>query len=105
MDHIGRRWRGTFRMVPDALWMHDALQPVDIKVWCALWMHARDSPDVVSTNASRAGSANISLATLKRSLSRLTEVGFVRPEGETTKRVIHLCPDAIEAIYTLRIAN
>lgn len=92
-------------MVPDGLWMHESIKATDVVVWCALCQHARDCPDVASTNASLAKTASISLATLKRSLSRLAEIGFIRPEGETTKRVIHLCPDAVEPVYTLRIAN
>ena len=102
MGNIGRT-RGKFRMVPDSLWM--TAKPTDVVVWCALCQIARDRPDVESSNGAIARNAGISLATLKRSLSRLAELGFVRPEGETTKRVIHLCPDALEPAYTLRIAN
>lgn len=104
MNGIGRK-RGLFRMVPDALWQNKQLLPVDTIVWCALCQIARDRPDVESSNNAIARNAGTSLATLKRSLSRLAELGFVRPEGETSKRVIHLCPDAIEPAYTLRIAN
>lgn len=92
-------------MVPDALWMHDAIKPVDVVVWCALWMHARDNPDVASSNRSLANTIRASERTVSRSLARLQSLGFVQSQGETINRVLHLCPDAIEAMYTLRIAN
>lgn len=92
-------------MVPDGLWQHPELQPLDIKVWCALMHHARDRTSVDSTNRSIAGTAGTSLATLKRSLSRLTGTGFVRVSGTSNDRVVELCPDAVEAVYSLRIAN
>lgn len=92
-------------MVPDGLWQSPDLIPIDTIVWCALCQIARDRPDVESSNRTIARTAGTSLATLKRSLSRLAGVGFVRSEGGTTNRVLHLCPDAIEVVYTLRIAN
>lgn len=92
-------------MIPDALWMHETIQPIDAILWCALCQHARDRPDVCSTNASLAKTIRVSERTVKRSLSRLSSLGFVRSEGQTIHRVIHLCPDAQEPVYTLRIAN
>ena len=90
-------------MIPDALWMHPDLLPIDSVLWCALCQHARDRPDVVSTNQSLAAALKVSDRTVKRSLSRLVAVGFVQSEGETSKRVLHLCPDAVEPIYSLRL--
>lgn len=92
-------------MVPDALWLHPDLQPVDVKVWLALMLHARDQESIGSSNASLAKTACVSGSTLKRSLARLTATGFVRPEGETHQRTLHLCPDAVESYFTLRVAN
>lgn len=92
-------------MVPDALWQHPTATPLDLKVWCALLLHAKDSEAIASTNASLAESAGVSIPTLKRSLSRLVGTGFVRMEGDTHKRVIYLCPDAVEVVYTLRLAH
>jgi DNA-binding IclR family transcriptional regulator len=92
-------------MVPDALWQHPDLELIDLKVWCALSLHARDQAETTTTNASLARTVGASGRTVKRSLSRLASTGFVRPEGETSKRVLHLCPDALEVAYTLRIAN
>lgn len=92
-------------MVPDALWQHADATPLDIKVWCALLLHAKESAHIASSNASLAESAQISVPTLKRSLARLATTGFVRVEGETIRRVIHLCPDATEVVYTLRLAH
>jgi hypothetical protein len=104
-DQKPNRLRGTFRMVPDALWQSPDLIPIDTIVWCALCQHARDRPTIASNNRGLAVTAGTSVATIKRSLSRLTVAGFVQPQGDTSSRVIHLCPDAVEAIYTLRIAN
>ena len=92
-------------MVPDALWTHPDLELIDIKVWCVLCHHARDRPHLDSTNRSIADSAGTSASTVKRSLSRLAKMGFVRLEGETIHRTIFLQPDALEPVYTLKIAN
>jgi hypothetical protein len=102
---IGKGWKGTFRMIPDSLWQHADAELIDLKVWCALSLHARDRDQITSTNASLARSAETSPATLKRSLSRLCKMGFVRMEGETSRRVIHLCPDAQTTVYTIRLAH
>jgi hypothetical protein len=102
---IGTRWHGTFRMIPDALWTHPDLEPIDIKVWCALCLHSREAGETTSTNASLAETAETSLATLKRSLSRLAKTGFVQVDGETSKRVLRLQPDAAVAVYSLRLAH
>jgi predicted transcriptional regulator len=92
-------------MIPDALWQHHQIQPLDIKVWCALMLHARDHDAIASTNATIAATARTSVRSLIRSLNRLAAVGFIRPEGETSNRVLHMCPDAVAVVYTLRIAN
>lgn len=99
------RIRGTFRMIPDSLWTHPALELIDIKVWCALCLHARDEWQTASSNASLAKSAETSVATLKRSLSRLAATGFIRAEGSTSRRVLYLLPDAIPATFQLRLAH
>jgi hypothetical protein len=104
-DTTGNRMRGTFRMIPDALWTHQSLELIDIKVWCALCLHARDEWYTASSNASLAASAETSVPTLKRSLSRLSQTGFVRIEGATSRRVLHLVPDAEVAVFTLRLAH
>jgi DNA-binding GntR family transcriptional regulator len=92
-------------MIPDGLWQHADLELIDIKVWCALCLHGREAGQTTSTNASLAETAETSLATLKRSLSRLAKTGFIQVEGETNKRVIRLHPDAHAATYSLRIAH
>lgn len=102
---IGNRSRGTFRMVPDALWAHPQVDPIDIKVWCVLCQHARDRGELTSTNRAIAESAGISDRTVKRSLARLSGLGFVKMEGETIHRTIFLQPDALEPTYALKIAN
>jgi hypothetical protein len=101
---IGTRWQGTFRMIPDGLWQHPDLELIDLKVWCALSLHARDRGETSSTNASIAKSADTSIPTLKRSLARLVRAGYIRTEGETSRRTIHLVPDAHAVAYTLRVS-
>ena len=92
-------------MIPDALWMHPEIKPIDAILWCALLQHARDSPDVASSNRSLAKSIRASERTVSRSLARLQTVGFIQSQGETINRVLHLCPDAVEPVYALRLAN
>ncbi len=92
-------------MIPDALWQHPDLEPVDLKVWCALCLHGRETGQTTSTNAGLVATAETSLATLKRSLARLAKAGFIGVEGETNRRVIRLQPDAHAVVYTLRMAH
>jgi hypothetical protein len=92
-------------MIPDGLWQHPEVELIDLKVWCALSLHARDRDRISSTNASLARSADTSLATLKRSLGRLAKMGFIALEGETTRRIIHLRPNAQTMEYGLRLAH
>ncbi len=92
-------------MIPDSLWQCPDLELIDIKVWCALSLHARDRTSLASTNASLVETAETSLPTLKRSLARLAKSGFISIEGSTTRRTIHLCPDAHQATYQLRMAH
>lgn len=92
-------------MIPDGLWQHPDRQPIDGMVWCALVFIARDRDDVTTTNRALAEAAMTSVRTLRRSLTRLVNMGFVKPEGTTSNRVLRLCPDAVEPVYTLRIAN
>jgi hypothetical protein len=92
-------------MVPDSLWQHPDLVATDSVVWCALCLVARDREQVESSNRSLAAAARVSLPTFKRSLARLASTGFIEIEGETTRRKLHLRPDAVETLYTLQIAN
>lgn len=92
-------------MVPDGLWMHPSIKPIDAILWCALCQHARDRPDVASSNRSLARTIRASERTVSRSLARLQSTGFVQSQGETINRVLHLCPDAVEPVYALRLAN
>lgn len=92
-------------MIPDGLWQHPELELIDIKVWCALSLHARDRAETTSTNASLASTAETSIPTLKRSLARLTKTGFIRSEGAKANRVLYLCPDAHAATFSLRMAH
>jgi hypothetical protein len=89
--------RGFYwRMVPDALWRHPDLEPIDIKVWCALLLYARDRGECNPTNAGLAETVGCSPATLKRSLSRLEDAGFLVGESKGPHRTIKLRPEGWE---------
>jgi hypothetical protein len=83
-------------MVPDALWRHPDLEPIDIKVWCALMLHARDRAECHPTNAGLAETAGCSVATLKSSLSCLEDAGFIVGESRGPHRTIRLRPEGWE---------
>jgi hypothetical protein len=68
--------RGFYwRMVPDALWRHPDLEPLDIKVWCALLLYARDRGECNPTNAGLAAQDRA----LSGSLRSLGGSGAIRP--------------------------
>jgi helix-turn-helix protein len=90
---IGNRWQGTFRMVPDALWLHPDLQPIDTHVWCALLLCARDRGECSPTNKSLAETLSCSVRTVKYSLARLEAVGFIVIQSRGPHRTIMLRPD------------
>jgi hypothetical protein len=95
-SHIPSTEGFYWRMVPDALWRHPELEPIDIKVWCALLLYARDRGECNPTNAGLAETVGCSPATLKRSLSRLEDAGFLVGESKGPHRTIRLRPEGWE---------
>jgi hypothetical protein len=82
-----------WRMCPDSLYLHSDLEPIDIKVWLILCLCARDRGQCNPTNASLAETARCSVRTIKYSLSRLEDAGFVVGETRGPYRTIRLRPD------------
>jgi hypothetical protein len=83
------RGKGTFRMVPDKLWMDGRVEGSDLKVWCALCWLARSRPHVDATDDAIAGAAKIGARTVRRSLSRLEDLGFLeRTDGDRGRRIV-----------------
>ena len=83
-------------MVPDALWRHPDLEPIDIKVWCALLLYARDRGECNPTNAGLAETVGCSVRTIAYSLSRLEDAGFIVGESRGPHRTIRLRPEGWE---------
>lgn len=92
---IGNRWRGTWRMVPDALWLHPDLQPLDTHVWCALLLCARDRTECSPTSRGLAETLKCSVRTVKYSLARLEAAGFIVAESRGPHRTITLRPEGL----------
>jgi biotin operon repressor len=82
-----------WRMVPDTLWRHPDLKPMDTHVWCALLLYARDRGECQATNKSLAETVGCSLATIKTSLSRLEDAGFIVGESRGPHRTIKIRPE------------
>lgn len=78
-------------LVPDAVWFHDALRPLDVKVYKVLMDHARQTvkrfkrkymkdnfyPGVLKSQLTLADRAGCTDKTLRASLARLEEAGFI----------------------------
>jgi DNA-binding MarR family transcriptional regulator len=88
---IGRFDPG-FRMIPDQLWQSPGVEPVDLKVWCVLWFHARGREHTNSTDAALAETAGCGEATIRRAIARLERAGFLYRERTGPTREIYLCP-------------
>ncbi len=85
-----------WRMVPDSLWRHPDLEPIDLKVWCALLLHARDRAECNPTNKGLAETAGCSVRTIAYSLSRLEDAGFIVGESKGPHRTIRIRPEGGE---------
>jgi hypothetical protein len=92
-----------FSMVPNALFMDQSLEPQDCLTWCYLCLHARGRGFVDSTDKSLADAMGVVPMTVRRSLGRLENAGFIRRERCGPKRVIHLIPDNKADAHTFRL--
>ena len=83
------RGKGTFRMVPDQLWMDRRSEGSDLKVWCALCYLGRSRPHIDATDDAIAHVARIGRRTVQRSLARLEQLGYLeRAEGDRGRRIV-----------------
>lgn len=93
-------------MVPDRLWTHQALQPLDVRLWCALSFFARERGHCEPTDADLADKLGSSQQTIRRGLLRLEEAEFITRTMDGRTRVITLNTEGdgqpIEA-FTLRV--
>ncbi len=81
-----------FRMVPDVMLFDPQVKDTDLRTWAVLCFFARGRMHTTATNASLAESMGVSLATLKRSLARLEEAGFIYAEHAGPDRTLFLVP-------------
>lgn len=94
-----------FSMVPNTLFMDRSLEPQDCLTWCYLTLNARGRGYSDSTDKQLAEAMGVVDRTVRRSLDRLEEAGFVRRERKGPKRTIHLIPDnrAEERAFRLKV--
>lgn len=92
-----------FSMVPNALFTDRSLEPIDCLVWCHLCLNARGRGFADPTDKSLAEAMGIVDRTVKRSLARLEDAGFIRRERNGPKRIIHLIPDNRANEQTFRL--
>jgi transcription initiation factor IIE alpha subunit len=81
-------------MVPNGLFLDQALEPQDTRTWCVLHLISRGRGFADSTDGQLAETMAVSLATVKRSLLRLERSGWIYREQVDSRRVIALIPDA-----------
>jgi DNA-binding IclR family transcriptional regulator len=90
---IDRKLAGAFAVVPHALAWHPKTEPVDVMVWLALDLFARGAETCSPTNAGLAETVGRSVRTIKRSLARLEDAGFIVGESNGPHRTIRLRPE------------
>jgi hypothetical protein len=82
-----------FSMVPNTLFTDRSLEPQDCLTWCYLCLNARGRGFCNSTDKSLASAMEITDRTVRRSLDRLEQAGFIRRERKGPQRTIHLIPE------------
>lgn len=95
-SHIPQAEGFYWRMVPDALFLHPDLEPIDIKVWLVLMVFARDRGWCEPTNKAIAEMAKVSVRTVAYSLARIEDAGFIVGESRGPHRTIKLRPEGWE---------
>ena len=90
---IDTKLAGAFAVVPHALAWHADIEPMDVMVWLALDLFARGAETCTPTNAGLAETVGCSVRTIKRSLARLEDAGFVVGESKGPHRTIRLRPE------------
>ena len=94
-----------FSMVPNALFLDKSLEPQDCLTWCYLTLNARGRGFADATDKQLAESMGVVDRTIRRSLDRLQQAGFIRRERKGPQRTIHLIPDnrADERAFRLKV--
>ncbi len=96
-----------FSMVPNALFTDPTLELQDIKTWCYLCLYARGRGYAEATDIKMAQDMGVIDRTVKRSIARLEDAGFIRRERKGPKRTIHLIPEgrAEAAPFKLKVLH
>lgn len=79
-------------MVPDRLWADARLDHLDVRLWCVLAFIARGRDQCDPTDATLASKLRISDRTVRRSLDRLHQAGYIERQRVGESRVITLKP-------------
>jgi hypothetical protein len=96
----------SFRMVPDRLWSHPMIEPLDVTLWCCLTFLARGRDHCEATDQALAGKLGTTDRTIRRSLARLESCQFIGRHMDGVTRVITLKPEGDgqpSAEFTLRV--
>ena len=101
--------QGTFRMIPDRMTFDDRLDPGDMRVWACLAFMARfpTRATLVATDQAIAAKLRTSPQTLRRSLQRLDQAGYITRTREGQTRLLTLNPGGdgtLVAEFSLRVA-
>jgi hypothetical protein len=80
-------------MVPDTLWLHPDLEMIDTHVWMSLLFYARDRMECSPTNRGLAEMVKVGVRSVKYSLVRLQNAGFISIESRGPYRTIRLHPE------------
>jgi hypothetical protein len=96
-----------FSMVPNNLFTDRSLEPQDCVTWCYLCLYARGRGFAVVTDAKMAQDMGIVPMTVRRSLSRIEQAGFIRRERKGPARTIVLIPEgrAESAPFKLKVLH
>jgi hypothetical protein len=96
-----------FSMVPNALFTDPTLELQDIKTWCYLCLYARGRGYAEATDIKMSLDMGVKDRTVKRSIARLEDAGFISRERKGPKRTIHLIPEGKGegALFTLKVLH
>jgi hypothetical protein len=80
-------------MIPDRLWLHPRVKPIDLRIWCCLWFHARDRGHCFENDATIAETTRVSIKTVQRSLLNLQRMEFIKRDMVGRDRRLDLRPE------------
>jgi hypothetical protein len=96
-----------FSMVPNSLFTDRSLEPQDCVTWCYLCLYARGRGFAIVTDAKMGQDMGVVPMTVRRSLSRIEQAGFIRRERKGPARTIVLIPEgrAEAAPFKLKVLH